>query len=133
MLYLDYINRWFFVLNVSECRSKREMPSMYLHCKDILNALKDKGVKMAIASRSPTRDIAETFLDKLGIKSMFVAQVCENLTLWKYVWINYSKREDFYWMIIYKPLIMNSGYQYFICSLLRVKMMIVDLNTFMSI
>ncbi|CAI9294445.1 unnamed protein product [Lactuca saligna] len=57
-----------------ECRSKREMPYMYPHCKDILNALKDKGVSMAIASRSPTRDIAETFIDKLGIKSMFVAQ-----------------------------------------------------------
>ncbi|KAK9056597.1 hypothetical protein SSX86_023959 [Deinandra increscens subsp. villosa] len=57
-----------------ECRSKREMPSMYPHAKGILNALKDKGVDMAIASRSPSRDIAETFIDKLGIKSMFVAQ-----------------------------------------------------------
>ncbi|KAL4555942.1 hypothetical protein LXL04_038576 [Taraxacum kok-saghyz] len=57
-----------------ECRSKREMPSMYPHAKGILSALKEKGVDMAIASRSPTRDIAETFVDKLGIKSMFVAQ-----------------------------------------------------------
>ncbi|KAH6773220.1 Haloacid dehalogenase-like hydrolase superfamily protein [Perilla frutescens var. hirtella] len=57
-----------------ECRSKREMPRLYPDAKGILYALKDKGVKMAIASRSPTPDIANTFLDKLGIKSMFVAQ-----------------------------------------------------------
>lgn len=48
---------------------------MYPHAKGILYALKDKGVKIAIASRSPTPDIANTFLDKLGIKSMFIAQV----------------------------------------------------------
>ncbi|KAI3509430.1 hypothetical protein L1887_24695 [Cichorium endivia] len=57
-----------------ECRSKREMPYMYPHAKGILNALKEKEVDMAIASRSPTRDIAVNFVDKLGIKSMFVAQ-----------------------------------------------------------
>ncbi|KAG6406754.1 hypothetical protein SASPL_134363 [Salvia splendens] len=58
-----------------ECRSKRDMPRLYPHAKGILYALKDKGVKIAIASRSPTPDIANTFLDKLGIKSMLVAQV----------------------------------------------------------
>ncbi|KAI3752929.1 hypothetical protein L2E82_24971 [Cichorium intybus] len=47
---------------------------MYPHAKGILNALKEKEVDMAIASRSPTRDIAVNFVDKLGIKSMFVAQ-----------------------------------------------------------
>ncbi|XP_059447001.1 uncharacterized protein LOC132178575 [Corylus avellana] len=57
-----------------ECRSKREMPSLYPHAKGILYALKDKGIDLAIASRSPTADIAKTFLDKLSIKSMFVAQ-----------------------------------------------------------
>ncbi|KAK9677415.1 hypothetical protein RND81_11G141800 [Saponaria officinalis] len=57
-----------------ECRSKREMPSLYPHAKGILYALRDKGIDVAIASRSPTPDIAKTFLDKLGIKSMFVAQ-----------------------------------------------------------
>ncbi|KAM0061067.1 putative protein-tyrosine-phosphatase [Helianthus debilis subsp. tardiflorus] len=57
-----------------ECRSKRETPSMYPHAKGILYALKEKGVDMAIASRSPTRDIAEAFIDKLGIKPLFVAQ-----------------------------------------------------------
>lgn len=57
-----------------ECRSKREMPSLYPHAKGILYALKDKGVNVAIASRSPTPDIAKTFLGKLEIQSMFVAQ-----------------------------------------------------------
>ncbi|KAK7838496.1 uncharacterized protein LOC111990486 [Quercus suber] len=57
-----------------ECRSKREMPSLYPHAKGIVHALKDKGIDMAIASRSPTADIAETFINKLSIKSMFVAQ-----------------------------------------------------------
>lgn len=57
-----------------ECRSKREMPSLYPQAKGILYALKDKGIDIAIASRSPTPDIATTFLDKLGIRSLFVAQ-----------------------------------------------------------
>ncbi|KAF5448433.1 hypothetical protein F2P56_028969 [Juglans regia] len=57
-----------------ECRSKREMPSLYPHAKGILYALKEKGIDLAIASRSPTADIAKTFIDKLSIKSMFVAQ-----------------------------------------------------------
>ncbi|XP_058069331.1 uncharacterized protein LOC131218671 [Magnolia sinica] len=57
-----------------DCRSKREMPSLYPHAKGILYALKDKGIDIAIASRSPTPDIAKTFLNKLEIQSMFVAQ-----------------------------------------------------------
>jgi hypothetical protein len=51
------------------------MPSMYPQAKGILSALKEKGIEMAIASRSPTSDIANTFLDKLNIKPMFVAKV----------------------------------------------------------
>jgi magnesium-dependent phosphatase 1 len=38
-------------------------------------ALKEKGVDMAIASRSPTPDIARVFIDKLDLQPMFVAQV----------------------------------------------------------
>ncbi|XP_061358356.1 uncharacterized protein LOC133302568 [Gastrolobium bilobum] len=57
-----------------ECRSKRDTPSLYPHVKGILYALKDEGVDVAIASKSPTPDIATTFLDKLSIRSMFVAQ-----------------------------------------------------------
>ncbi|KAL8150837.1 hypothetical protein V2J09_020645, partial [Rumex salicifolius] len=58
----------------SECRSKREMPSLYPHAKSILYALKDKGIDVAIASRSPTADIAKAFLDKLELQPIFVAQ-----------------------------------------------------------
>ncbi|KAJ4716789.1 Magnesium-dependent phosphatase 1 [Melia azedarach] len=57
-----------------ECRSKREMPSMYPHAKGILYALKDRGIDVAVASRSPTPDIADAFLDKLNMKSLFVAK-----------------------------------------------------------
>ncbi|KAJ1396534.1 Magnesium-dependent phosphatase-1, eukaryotic/archaeal-type [Sesbania bispinosa] len=57
-----------------ECRSKREMPSLYPHAKGILLALKEKGIDVAIASRSPTADIAKAFLNKLNFNSMFVAQ-----------------------------------------------------------
>ncbi|KAK1439995.1 hypothetical protein QVD17_05820 [Tagetes erecta] len=57
-----------------ECRSKHDTPSMYPHAKGILYALKDKGIDMAIASRSPSRDTAETFIDKLGINQLFVAK-----------------------------------------------------------
>ncbi|KAJ1387018.1 Magnesium-dependent phosphatase-1, eukaryotic/archaeal-type [Sesbania bispinosa] len=57
-----------------ECRSKRDTPSLYPHAKGIMYALKHKGIDVAIASKSPTPDIATTFLDKLSIKSVFVAQ-----------------------------------------------------------
>ncbi|XP_060175909.1 uncharacterized protein LOC132606433 [Lycium barbarum] len=57
-----------------ECRSKQQMPYLYPHGKGILYGLKDKGVNIAVASRSPTPDIANTFLDKLGLSSMFVAK-----------------------------------------------------------
>ncbi|KAF5733366.1 putative Magnesium-dependent phosphatase [Tripterygium wilfordii] len=57
-----------------ECRSKREMPSLYPHAKGILHALKDKGIDVAVASRSPTADIAKTFLGKLSLTSMFVVR-----------------------------------------------------------
>ncbi|XP_077234133.1 haloacid dehalogenase-like hydrolase (HAD) superfamily protein [Tasmannia lanceolata] len=57
-----------------ECRSKNEKPSLYPHAKGILYALKDKGIDVAIASRSPTPDIAKAFLKKMDFQSMFVAQ-----------------------------------------------------------
>eukprot|EP00262_Sarcandra_glabra_P001899 TRINITY_DN1207_c0_g1_i2.p1 TRINITY_DN1207_c0_g1~~TRINITY_DN1207_c0_g1_i2.p1 ORF type:complete len:167 (-),score=16.15 TRINITY_DN1207_c0_g1_i2:155-655(-) len=63
-----------------ECRSKSQMPSLYPQAKGILYALKDKGIDIAIASRSPTPDRAKTFLNKLGIQSIFVAQ--EIFTSW---------------------------------------------------
>ena len=51
------------------------MPYLYPESRGILYAVKDSGIDVAIASRSPTSDIAKTFLDKLGIQSMTVAQV----------------------------------------------------------
>ncbi|XP_022740535.1 magnesium-dependent phosphatase 1-like [Durio zibethinus] len=57
-----------------ECCDEDEMPSLYPHAEGILLALKEKGIDVAIASRSPTPDIAKTFLAKLGIRSMFVAE-----------------------------------------------------------
>ncbi|XVE86864.1 hypothetical protein DITRI_Ditri18aG0069300 [Diplodiscus trichospermus] len=57
-----------------ECCEEDEMPFLYPHAKGILLALKEKGIDVAIASRSPTPEIAKTFLDKLGIRSMFVAE-----------------------------------------------------------
>ncbi|KAL2901172.1 Magnesium-dependent phosphatase 1 [Bienertia sinuspersici] len=50
------------------------MPCLYPDVKGILYALKDKGIDVAIASRSSTLEIAKTILDKLGIQSLFVAQ-----------------------------------------------------------
>nr|CAB3498282.1 unnamed protein product [Digitaria exilis] len=57
-----------------ECRSKRDSPSLFRHARGIMYALKEKGIDMAIASRSPTPDIAKVFIDKLELQSMFVAQ-----------------------------------------------------------
>nr|AFK45452.1 unknown [Medicago truncatula] len=57
-----------------ECRSKHDTPSLFPHSRGILSALKDEGIDTAIASKSPTPDIATTYLDKLKITSMFVAQ-----------------------------------------------------------
>ncbi|EOX91940.1 Haloacid dehalogenase-like hydrolase superfamily protein isoform 1 [Theobroma cacao] len=57
-----------------ECCDEDETPYLYQHAKAILLALKEKGIDIAIASRSPTPQIAKTFLDKLGIRSMFVAE-----------------------------------------------------------
>ncbi|KAL2894240.1 Magnesium-dependent phosphatase 1, partial [Bienertia sinuspersici] len=41
------------------------MPSLYPDVKGILYALKDKGIDVAIASRSSTPEIAKTILDKI--------------------------------------------------------------------
>ncbi|GLU13044.1 hypothetical protein SLE2022_296920 [Rubroshorea leprosula] len=57
-----------------ECCYEDEMPYLYQHAKGILHALKEKGIDVAVASRSPTPDIAKTFLNRLGINSLFVAQ-----------------------------------------------------------
>ncbi|XP_059439859.1 uncharacterized protein LOC132172387 [Corylus avellana] len=57
-----------------ECCNEDDTPNLFPNARGILYALKDSGINVAIASRSPTPEIAKTFLDKLGIQSMFVAQ-----------------------------------------------------------
>lgn len=59
----------------SECRSPRESPSLYPEAKGILHALKQKGVTMAVASRTPTPDIARNFLNKLSLVNHFADMV----------------------------------------------------------
>ncbi|KAJ7943729.1 Magnesium-dependent phosphatase-1 [Quillaja saponaria] len=70
-----------------EFYNEDDMPYLFPQARGILYALKDKGIDMAIASRSPTPEIAKAFLDKLSIKSMFVAQ--EIFSSWTH------KREHF--------------------------------------
>ncbi|ONI02487.1 hypothetical protein PRUPE_6G201600 [Prunus persica] len=57
-----------------ECCDEDEMPYLYPQASAILYALKDKAISMAVASRSPTPDIAKSFLQTLGIHSLFVTQ-----------------------------------------------------------
>lgn len=54
---------------------KDEIPYLYPQARGILNALKDKGIEMAIASRASRRGVAKSFLEKLGIHFMFSSQV----------------------------------------------------------
>ncbi|XP_019151912.1 PREDICTED: magnesium-dependent phosphatase 1-like [Ipomoea nil] len=67
---LDY-TLWPFFCNM---RCKCEVPILYPQVKGILCALKEVGVGIGIASRSPTPHIADAYLWKLGIKSMVVAK-----------------------------------------------------------
>nr|GLL46023.1 magnesium-dependent phosphatase 1-like [Ipomoea trifida] len=67
---LDY-TLWPFFCHM---RCKCEMPRLYPQVNGILCALKEVGIGVGIASRSPTPDIANDFLSKLGIKSMVVAE-----------------------------------------------------------
>jgi len=59
----------------SEYCYEDDAPNLFPQARGILYALKDSGINVAIASRTPTPEIAKTFLDKLGIQSIFVAQV----------------------------------------------------------
>ncbi|XWS45017.1 hypothetical protein CRYUN_Cryun15aG0099700 [Craigia yunnanensis] len=63
MFDLDY-TLWPFYC---ECCDEDEKPYLYQDAKGILLAIKEKGIDVATASRSPTPEIAKIFLDKLGI------------------------------------------------------------------
>ncbi|GMN33986.1 hypothetical protein TIFTF001_004441 [Ficus carica] len=51
-----------------------EEPYLYGEASGVLHALKEKGIDVAVASRTPTPEIATAFLRKLGIHSLFLAQ-----------------------------------------------------------
>ncbi|PWZ44564.1 hypothetical protein Zm00014a_002053 [Zea mays] len=56
--------------------------------------LKEKGIDMVIASRSPTSDIAKVFEDKLELQPMFVAQGSYLTKADKWVQIKAKQDED---------------------------------------
>jgi Acid Phosphatase len=53
----------------SECAGKP--PALYPQAKAVLRALQDSGVALAVASRSPTPDIARQFLEHHDMTGMF--------------------------------------------------------------
>uniref|UniRef100_A0A0E0P102 Magnesium-dependent phosphatase-1 n=4 Tax=Oryza TaxID=4527 RepID=A0A0E0P102_ORYRU len=57
-----------------DCCSIGDSPRLFRHAKGIMCALKEKGIAMAVASRSSTPDIANAFLDKLELQPMFVTK-----------------------------------------------------------
>ncbi|KAL5647119.1 hypothetical protein ACJX0J_014020, partial [Zea mays] len=45
-----------------ECRSKRDSPSLFSHARSIMYTLKEKGIDMVIASRSPPRTYSRLYV-----------------------------------------------------------------------
>lgn len=62
---------WPFFCN--GCRGD-EIPHLYPQAKGIILALREKGIGLAIASRSSAPGVATLFLKKLGIEPMFLTQ-----------------------------------------------------------
>ncbi|GBG78240.1 hypothetical protein CBR_g26273 [Chara braunii] len=54
-----------------ECLPSRVHPHIYPDARGILEALHAAGVKLAVASRTPTPEIARVFLDKLKLTPLF--------------------------------------------------------------
>lgn len=62
----------------SEVKSTRSTPRLYPEVRGIIEALREARVPMAIASRTPSPNIATVFLGKLQLMSQyFVQQVGE--------------------------------------------------------
>uniref|UniRef100_J3LSM3 Magnesium-dependent phosphatase-1 n=1 Tax=Oryza brachyantha TaxID=4533 RepID=J3LSM3_ORYBR len=57
-----------------DCCSIGDSPMLFRHARGIMCALKEKGIAMAGGGRSSTPDIANAFLDKLELQSMFVTK-----------------------------------------------------------
>lgn len=88
----------------SECYDEDHIPWLYPQARGIIYALKDKGIEMAIASRSPTSDVAKAFLAKLGIQSMFTVQVSFAINSYLIGGLNYIHR------LMISDLILHSTY-----------------------
>lgn len=58
-----------------EMYTTRDEPKLFPEARGVLEALKEHNVPMALASRTPTPDVARAFLKKLGLATgMFVSQ-----------------------------------------------------------
>ncbi|CAH9095237.1 unnamed protein product, partial [Cuscuta epithymum] len=55
-------------------RSEHDYAELYPQAREILLALHEMGIGVAIASRTPTPNIARAFLLKLGLGSIFIAK-----------------------------------------------------------
>ncbi|XP_062100403.1 uncharacterized protein LOC133806294 isoform X2 [Humulus lupulus] len=51
-----------------------DKPRLYAESSLVLHALKDKGIDLAVASRTPTPKVASAFLKTLAIDSIFLAK-----------------------------------------------------------
>lgn len=58
-----------------EMKQATDTPHLYPEARQVLDALRDKGVRMAVASRTPTPPVASAFLQKLGISSGYFESV----------------------------------------------------------
>ena len=47
-------------------RHDTDVAQLFPETKDVLDALRDSNIKLAVASRSPTPDVAKAFLKKVG-------------------------------------------------------------------
>jgi magnesium-dependent phosphatase 1 len=48
-----------------------DAPPLYRDVPAILDALHGSGIKLAVASRTPTPHVADAWIDKLGIRGYF--------------------------------------------------------------
>jgi magnesium-dependent phosphatase 1 len=51
--------------------SARDTPWLYPQALAILKALEHRGIQLALASRTPTPDVAAAFLEKLSLRERF--------------------------------------------------------------
>eukprot|EP00891_Asterochloris_glomerata_P005641 jgi/Astpho2/5641/Aster-02890 len=72
ILWADALHADLCILLPSRCEMKQatDTPHLYPEARQVLDALRDKGVRMAVASRTPTPPVASAFLQKLGGGSM---------------------------------------------------------------